>query len=113
MRGPRGMRDGGEWAGRVTGGSAFSLASVCQPSGKADQELQMCGAHSSTPLPSSTLHEVGFLSLHQRESKDQKGLSGFTKDTQAGRAEKTGTSNPPPPVITPVLPRQTACPALG
>ena len=73
----------------------------------------MCGAHSSTPVPPSTLREVGFLSLHQRETKDQKGLGGFTKDTQAGRAEKTGTSNPPPLVITPVLPRQAACPALG
>lgn len=56
----------------------------------------MCGAHSSTPFPSITLREVGFLSLHQRETEDQKGLGGFTKVTQAGRAEKTGPATPQP-----------------
>lgn len=73
----------------------------------------MCGAHSRTPFPSITLREVGFLSLRQRETKDQKGLGGFTKDTQAGRAEKIGTSNPSPLVITPELPPQAVCPAVG
>lgn len=73
----------------------------------------MCGAHSSTLFPSITLHEVGFLSLRQRETEDQKGLGGFTKDTQAGRAEKIETSNPSPPVITPELPPQAVCPAVG